>query len=258
MMSAVQPFLSGAISKTVNLPKEATVEEIETIYKEAWNLGLKAVAIYRDESKARQPLSFEKKKGLEEKVGMPARRKLPDKRHSITTTFDVAGHEGYFTVGLYDDGVPGEVFITMAKEGSTIGGLMDVIGILTSMSLQYGVPLEKIVDKLKNQNFEPSGVIHRGHEKLKGQKAKSLVDYVFRDVELTFLPNRNKENGEEKKEEPYLDSLSSNEKSAGSKKAEVVEEYGELCFCGERMIKKGNCLEVCPVCHMEIKRSCGQ
>ncbi|RLS44657.1 MAG: vitamin B12-dependent ribonucleotide reductase, partial [Planctomycetota bacterium] len=147
MMAAAQPFLSGAISKTVNMPKESTIDDIEQAYFEGWRLGLKALAIYRDGSKQSQPLSTTKegdrKKGAD---GRPARRRLPATRHSLTHKFSVGGHEGYITVGLFEDGTPGELFISMAKEGSTIGGLMDVIGTETSMGLQYGVPLEVLVE----------------------------------------------------------------------------------------------------------------
>ena len=182
MMAAAQPFLSGAISKTVNMPEESTVEDIENAYVEGWKLGLKALAIYRDGSKSSQPLattkeSDRKKKGEEPAAAAPApalpasvapvsvspalpapfRRHLPATRHSLTHKFAVGGHEGYITVGLFDDGKPGELFITMAKEGSTIGGLMDTIGTLTSLSLQYGVPIEAMVNKFAHMRFEPSG-----------------------------------------------------------------------------------------------------
>ncbi len=161
MMAAAQPFLSGAISKTVNMPADSTVEDIEDAYVEGWKLGLKALAIYRDGSKQSQPLNtskdVDKKKGAEagaEAAAAPpprlARRRLPDTRHSLTHKFSVGGHEGYITVGLFEDGQPGELFITMAKEGSTIGGLMDVIGTQTSMALQYGVPLHDLVNKFSH------------------------------------------------------------------------------------------------------------
>ncbi|MHC4569873.1 MAG: vitamin B12-dependent ribonucleotide reductase, partial [Planctomycetota bacterium] len=150
MMAAVQPFISGAISKTINMPRESTTEAIAAAYMEGWKLGLKAVAIYRDGSKKLQPVSTKKHQDAKAKAPAPAqpfRRRLPDTRQSITHKFSVTGHEGYLTVGLYEDGQPGELFITMAKEGSTVGGLMDVIGTCTSMALQYGVPLITLVDK---------------------------------------------------------------------------------------------------------------
>ena len=165
MMAAVQPFISGAISKTINMPKNTTAEEIATAYIEGWKLGLKAIAIYRDGSKMLQPVSTKKHKDGKAKTAevsapaRPFRKRLPDTRQSITHKFSVAGHEGYLTVGLYEDnGQPGELFITMAKEGSTVGGLMDVIGTCTSMSLQYGVPLITLVDKFRQARFEPAAV----------------------------------------------------------------------------------------------------
>ena len=186
MMAAAQPFLSGAISKTVNMPKDSTVDDIEQAYFEGWRLGLKALAIYRDGSKQSQPLSTTKegdrKKG--ENGDRPARRRLPATRHSLTHKFSVGGHEGYITVGLFEDGTPGELFINMAKEGSTIGGLMDVIGTETSMGLQYGVPLDVLVEKFSHTRFEPSGWTPNPDIPI----AKSLVDYIFRWLGIQFLP----------------------------------------------------------------------
>jgi ribonucleoside-diphosphate reductase alpha chain len=201
MMAAAQPFLSGAISKTVNMPEESTVEDIENAYLEGWKLGLKALAIYRDGSKSSQPLATtkegdRKKKGSEEPVAAPApvappvpvnapfRRHLPATRHSLTHKFSVGGHEGYVTVGLFEDGQPGELFITMAKEGSTIGGLMDTIGTLTSMALQYGVPLNALVTKFAHMRFEPSG--WTGNPDI--PNAKSVPDYIFRWLGIQFIP----------------------------------------------------------------------
>jgi ribonucleoside-diphosphate reductase alpha chain len=180
MMAAVQPFISGAISKTINMPKEATTEEIGSAYTQGWKLGLKAVAIYRDGSKMLQPVSTKKHKDEKAKAAVapakPFRRRLPDTRHSITHKFSVANHEGYLTVGLYDqDGQPGELFITMAKEGSTVGGLMDVIGTCTSMALQYGVPLITLVDKFRHARFEPAGMTSNKDIPF----AKSVIDYIF-------------------------------------------------------------------------------
>jgi ribonucleoside-diphosphate reductase alpha chain len=191
MMAAVQPFISGAISKTINMPKESTTEEILAAYMEGWKLGLKAVAIYRDGSKRLQPVSTDKYKEEKTKVSAeapmaarPFRRRLPDTRHSITHKFSVAGHEGYLTVGLYEDGQPGELFITMAKEGSTVGGLMDVIGTCTSMALQYGVPLITLVDKFRHARFEPSGMTSNRDIPF----AKSLIDYIFCWLGCQFIP----------------------------------------------------------------------
>jgi ribonucleoside-diphosphate reductase alpha chain len=190
MMAAVQPFISGAISKTINMPKESTTEEIMAAYMEGWKLGLKAVAIYRDGSKRLQPVSTGKHKDEKEKAkaaeapARPFRRRLPDTRQSITHKFSVAGHEGYLTVGLYEDGQPGELFITMAKEGSTVGGLMDVIGTCTSMALQYGVPLITLVDKFRHARFEPSGMTSNRDIPF----AKSLIDYIFCWLGCQFIP----------------------------------------------------------------------
>src|SRR5690606_6707682 len=150
MMGAIQPFISGAISKTVNVPNEATVDDIFNTYVEAWKQGVKAIAIYRDGSKAVQPLSTSSDKKDDVKVvevAKPVRRRLPDTRPSITHKFSVEGHEGYINVGLYEDGKPGEIFVTMAKEGSTISGMMDAFATSISLTLQYGVPLYDLVQK---------------------------------------------------------------------------------------------------------------
>ncbi len=185
MVAAAQPFLSGSISKTINMPHETTVEEVENLYVEAWKLGLKAVAIYRDGSKLSQPLSTSRAEAEEEKAEVrPIRRHLPDERPSITHKFSIAGHEGYITVGLYEDGSPGEVFLRMSKEGSTISGLMDTIALMTSVSLQYGVPLEFFVNKFSHVRFEPSGFTTNKDIPI----AKSIIDYVFRWLGLKFLP----------------------------------------------------------------------
>ena len=200
MMAAVQPFISGAISKTINMPEEATVEEVMEAYTESWKLGLKAVAIYRDNSKRVQPLSSgsgskgDKKtvapampaimeKIVEKVVFRPVRRKLEDERASVTHKFSIGGHEGYITVGLYPDGTPGEVFIAMSKEGSTISGLMDSFATAISYCLQYGVPLKFLVDKFAHVRFEPSG--WTGNQKI--PYAKSIPDYIFRWLALRFL-----------------------------------------------------------------------
>jgi len=189
MMAAVQPFISGAISKTINMPHECSTEDIAAAYMEGWKLGLKAVAIYRDGSKRLQPVSTQKHKQSQaraenETPAKPFRRRLPDTRHSITHKFSVAGHEGYLTVGLYEDGQPGEMFVTMAKEGSTVGGLMDVIGTCTSMSLQYGVPLITLVDKFRHARFEPAGMTSNRDIPF----AKSLIDYIFFWLGCQFIP----------------------------------------------------------------------
>jgi len=196
MMAAVQPFLSGAISKTVNMPTDATVEDIQQAYVEGWRLGLKAIAVYRDGCKRSQPLSTsreEPRPALETKAPepqasapvapRPARRKLPDERHAITHKFSIAGHEGYITVGMYEDGKPGEIFLVMAKEGSTISGLMDAFATSISIALQYGVPLEALVEKFSHVRFEPSGFTKNPEIPF----AKSITDYIFRWLASKFL-----------------------------------------------------------------------
>src|SRR5918993_1112852 len=185
MVGATQPFLSGAISKTVNVPKEATVEEIEQAYVDSWRLGAKAVSIYRDGSKRTQPLntSRDKEKVAAAAEAGPRRRRLPDERSAITHKFDIAGHEGYITVGLYEDGMPGEIFIVMAKEGSTISGFADAFAQAISYALQYGVPLQDLVDKFSHVRFEPSGMTRNPDVRF----AKSIVDYIFRWMASKFL-----------------------------------------------------------------------
>ncbi len=197
MMSAVQPFLSGAISKTVNLPPEATPGDIMQTYMEGWRLGLKAVAVYRDGSKRTQPLSTDSGQNTEkteanpdsdmvlnEARRSPFRRRMPATRNSLTHKFEVAGHEGYLTVGMHEDGSPGELFITMAKEGSTVGGTMDAFGTAISLCLQYGVPVRELCQKFAHSRFEPSGFTKNPDIPM----AKSLVDYIFRWLNITF-PN---------------------------------------------------------------------
>ena len=190
MMGAVQPFLSGAISKTVNMPTDATPADIEHAYLESWRLGLKAVAIYRDGCKRSQPLNTGKEKpelAVEAPPERLARRRLPDERRSITHKFSIGGHEGYMTVGMYDDGAPGELFVTMAKEGSVVSGLMDGFATSISMALQYGVPLQVLCDKFSHMRFEPSGFTGNPDIPI----AKSITDYIFRWLSLKFLPSEN-------------------------------------------------------------------
>jgi len=214
MMSAVQPFLSGAISKTVNLPHESSVEDIEDAYIQAWRLGLKSIAVYRDGCKLTQPLTLSSKEEKHEQkgaapeqapapiVGPPEvqRHKLPDERRSITHKFTVGTHEGYLTVGLYPDGRPGEIFIVMAKEGSTISGLMDSFALAVSMALQHGVPLKVLVDKFSHTRFEPQGFTGNpaiGH-------ASSIMDYIFRWLDLKG-PNGRFGEQEQKVEAPKVE-----------------------------------------------------
>ena len=215
MMGATQPFISGAISKTVNVPTDATVEDIEQAYIESWRLGAKAVSIYRDGSKRTQPLNTSKagvadtrNAGVEVRevvrevvkvVETPKRRKLPDERHSLTHKFDIAGHEGYITVGLFEDGTPGEIFLVMAKEGSTISGFADAFAQAVSYALQYGVPLQALVDKFSHARFEPSGMTKNPEVRF----AKSIVDYIFRWMASKFLsPEAQFRAGVNMREEP--------------------------------------------------------
>ncbi len=188
MMGAVQPFLSGAISKTVNMPTSATPQDIEQAYMEAWRLGLKAIAVYRDGCKRSQPLNTAREKEAGPAAPQPerlARRRLADERRSITHKFSIGGHEGYMTVGMYDDGTPGELFVTMAKEGSVVSGLMDNFATSISMALQYGVPLRVLCDKFSHTRFEPSGFTGNPDIPI----AKSITDYIFRWLSLKFLPS---------------------------------------------------------------------
>lgn len=181
MMAAVQPFISGAISKTVNFPEQGTAEEIQQTFIEAWKLGLKAIAIYRDNSKTSQPLVMSEKSPLQE--GGVKRRRLPDERQAITHKFSIAGHEGYLTVGLFEDGSPGEIFLVMAKEGSTLSGVMDAFATSISLALQYGVPLSALVKKFSHMRFEPSGFTSSKQVPY----AKSILDYIFRWLAAKFL-----------------------------------------------------------------------
>jgi ribonucleoside-diphosphate reductase alpha chain len=193
MMGATQPFISGAISKTVNVPKEATVEDIMQAYIQSWKLGAKAISIYRDGSKRTQPLNTSRDKTAAELAALaaaalvtsPVRRKLPDERKALVHKFDIAGHEGYITVGLFADGQPGEIFLVMAKEGSTISGFADAFAQAISYALQYGVPLQALVDKFSHVRFEPSGMTRNPEIRF----AKSIVDYIFRWMASKFLSN---------------------------------------------------------------------
>ena len=246
MMAAVQPFISGAISKTINMPEESTAEDIMSAYTEAWKVGLKAVAIYRDNSKKAQPLSSGSGKGekrnaaptavapVERVVYRPVRRKLPDERQSITHKFSIGGHEGYITVGMYEDGTPGEIFITMAKEGSTISGLMDALATAISFNLQYGVPLKFLVDKFAHVRFEPSG--WTGNPTI--PYAKSIIDYIFRWLGAKFLGPEYAvtEAGETPKLRPTEVDPQQNLPFAG-----VVADAPLCAECGSIMTRNGSC-----------------
>jgi ribonucleoside-diphosphate reductase alpha chain len=253
MMGAVQPFISGAISKTVNLPSAVTVEEIEQAYIEGWRLGLKAVAVYRDGSKRTQPLSTSAsdKKAAPGVVteARPVRRHLPVERHSITHKFSVAGHEGYLTIGMYEDGTPGEIFIVMAKEGSTLSGVMDSFATTCSMALQYGVPLKVLVDKFSHTRFEPSGFTSNPQVPY----AKSIMDYIFRYLASKFLPSEEAKALGVQVEQPSLTPLTvhtppiatSTATASPVKKGALVDiedRDAPVCFeCGSLMVRNGAC-----------------
>jgi ribonucleoside-diphosphate reductase alpha chain len=260
MMGAVQPFLSGAISKTVNVPKEATIEEIQQAYIDSWRLGAKAVSIYRDGSKRTQPLntSKDKDKAAAEAVAtlpLKQRRKLPDERHAITHKFDIAGHEGYITVGLYEDGTPGELFIVMAKEGSTISGFADAFAQAISYALQYGVPLQDLVDKFSHVRFEPSGMTKNPDVRF----AKSIVDYIFRWMAAKFLSPEaqfragvnNREEAAATPEQLPLDvaaaagasatAVISSPKTSSFAAMQNQEDAPPCSTCGSIMVRSGSC-----------------
>jgi len=280
MMAAAQPFISGAISKTVNLPEDATREDIKNVFIEGWRLGLKAIALYRDGSKSLQPLSTKKEENndLVEKINGYTRIKLPDERPSITHKFSVGGFESYLTVGFYPDTMkPGETFITTAKEGSTISGLFDTIATLISMSLQSGVPLKTLVRKFKDMRFDPSGFTNNAQIPM----AKSVVDYIFRYLGMKYLSLEDKEelfgpeyahmndlaaatakeNQEEKKELDKIDTLLAGLISkqpepvkvdinhpTNGKNATSIIAHAPICIqCGTLMIKAGSCWS-CPNC----------
>ncbi|MCY4073880.1 MAG: vitamin B12-dependent ribonucleotide reductase, partial [Acidobacteria bacterium] len=257
---ATQPFISGAISKTINVPNEATVEDVERAYLDAWRLGAKAVSIYRDGSKRTQPLNTSRQGEDGAPSEQPVRRKLPDERRAITHKFDIAGHEGYITVGLFDDGAPGEIFLVMAKEGSTISGFADAFAQAISYSLQYGVPLQVLVDKFSHQRFEPAGLTRNPDVRV----AKSIVDYVFRWMATKFLSdeaqyhagvNRREESTEETLAEEQLTlndagvgptAAGSGEPSAGGGHASQYaiqndQDAPPCSTCGAIMIRNGAC-----------------
>jgi ribonucleoside-diphosphate reductase alpha chain len=230
MMAAVQPFISGAISKTINMDKEATKEEIFSAYMDGWKLGLKAVAIYRDGSKRIQPVNTNDQskknkagKNAQQAPARPFRRRLSETRNSITHKFSVAGHEGYLTVGLYEDGQPGELFITMAKEGSTVGGLMDVIGTCVSMALQYGVPLITLVDKFRHARFEPAGMTSNKNIPF----AKSLIDYIFCWMGCQFIAGYAEKNMPNRAKAPAPNKSATTAKQIVEKTQDLARKIGQ-------------------------------
>jgi ribonucleoside-diphosphate reductase alpha chain len=274
MMAACQPFLSGAISKTVNLPEAAMVDDIVATYMEGWKLGLKAIAIYRDGSKRSAPLNVKKTKDmggedsgaaaaiaaataenpdnrvaellveiteLKKTQGQPVRTRMPETRAAINHKFDIGGHEGYLNVGLFENGQPGEIFISMSKEGSTIGGLMDTIATITSIALQYGVPLESLVRKFAYQRFEPSGFTSNPAIR----HATSIADYVFRWLGCKFIAGY-KEATAPRSVETYVAQKPEPEKSMPTTKAQIAIGHAfmdVICTnCGSsKVIRAGAC-----------------
>ncbi|MFT5443211.1 MAG: ribonucleoside-diphosphate reductase alpha chain [Myxococcota bacterium] len=270
MMGSVQPFLSGAISKTVNLPEDASADDVVAAYVEGWKLGLKALAVYRDGSKRTQPLNTGKDSQSNVTPitaaigatmgGAPGlnRNKLPDERQAITHKFSIAGHEGYLTVGMYDDGMPGEIFLRMAKEGSTVSGLMDTIATMTSMALQYGVPLRTLVDKFSHTRFEPAGFTNNRDIPI----AKSITDYVFRYLGNRYLSREAEVSEIESGEADVFGAVSISDAPrgavAGGSEASVGRANAGTSFvnqsdapscmdCGSIMIRNGACYK-CPNC----------
>jgi ribonucleoside-diphosphate reductase alpha chain len=260
MMGATQPFISGAISKTVNVPKEATVDQIMQAYLESWKLGAKAISIYRDGSKRTQPLNTSKDKPTSAQavaeavvaaMPRPVRRRLPDERQSITHKFDIAGHEGYITVGLFEDGQPGEIFLVMAKEGSTISGFADAFAQAISYALQYGVPLQVLVDKFSHARFEPSGMTRNPEVRF----AKSIVDYIFRWMSTKFMSKEAQFNAGVNMAEPAQleisvaepvvakDGARAEAPKAGFAGAAIQsqEDAPPCSTCGSIMIRSGSC-----------------
>lgn len=261
MMAAVQPFISGAISKTINMPEQATVDEISEAYVYAWEQGLKAVAIYRENSKRAQPLNTQKTedevvKKQKEIVVIGARQKLPQTRRSVTHKFEIMGHEGYLTVGLYDDGKPGEVFITMSKEGSTIRGLMDAWATSVSLNLQYGARINDLFGKFRHQKFEPSGFVKNtgggslDKEVISIKSASSIVDYVAQ-----FMLNNFGETSKKiEVKVPDLEPLKEEQKE--------ISDFGNegiTCpHCGGPAKRLSNCSIFCTSCKQTTRSGCGE
>lgn len=248
MMAAVQPFISGGISKTVNLQNECSVEDIENVYRMAWKLGLKSITVYRDGCKAAQPLVLSETKKTA--LPRPVRRRLPIECDSVRHKFEIAGHKGYIHTGFYEDGKVGEIFIRMSKEGSTISGLMDTIATLTSIALQYGVPLEALVNKFSHVRFEPSGFTSNPNVPY----AKSLTDYIFRYLGTSFLDSEGQslaglaptEVSQDGLNTPYVAPLpaipSKPTPSKGAGHAFKPQSDAPACFeCGSIMTRSGSC-----------------
>ena len=259
MMAAVQPFISGAISKTVNVPHDATVDDIKTLYVEAWRRGVKCLAVYRDGSKGSQPLSTRSQQEAESETDevvtdapgeRPIRKRLPDTRTSLTHKFSVGGHEGYIHVGFYEDGSPGEVFLRMSKEGTAVSGLMDSVAVLTSIALQYGVPLESLVNKFSHVRFEPSGFTSDPDIPM----AKSIIDYVFRWLGIRFLSQEPDGNSDAlvfdeemvppEELHPYGHGSNGETDALDAREKQVVLQHADAppCLeCGALMVRSGVC-----------------
>jgi ribonucleoside-diphosphate reductase alpha chain len=268
MMSAVQPFLSGAISKTINMPEGATVDEIMQAYIYAWEQGLKAVAIYRENSKRSQPLNTQKTEGemVKKKENLASadkfgeRIKLPQTRRSVTHKFDIAGHEGYITIGLYDNGAPGELFVTMSKVGSTIGGLVDSWATSVSINLQYGVPVDLLFNKFRHQKFEPSGFVRNiaGGDLDKNKPiirtASSIVDYVAQ-----FMQNNFGSGAAKMDFSPVISQISAEQKTEEQKSITDFGNEGLVCpHCGGPAKRMGNCAIFCTSCKQTTRSGCGE
>jgi ribonucleoside-diphosphate reductase alpha chain len=256
MMGAVQPFISGAISKTVNLPETATVDEVASLFAEAWQLGVKAIAIYRDNCKVAQPLSGKDSSAAPASPPAPlrVRKRLPDDRVEVGRKFKVGEYEGYIHVGLYEDGTPGDIFVDIAKEGTTLAGLMNSFMISVSLGLQYGVPLEVYVSKFAHMRFEPSGMTNDADIRV----AKSIADYIFRWMGKRFLDvEQQQELGILSQE--VRDRLAAGYANGGGSTAAVAaapaepaapgqtalfnqwDDAQECARCGGRMVRTGSC-----------------
>ena len=265
MVAAVQPFLSGSVSKTINVPNQATIGDIEQAYLDAWNLGIKCVAIYRDGCKRTQPLNTKARPELDSGTAAaetaatpkrPMRRRLPDERPAITHKFSIAGHEGYITVGMFEDGTPGEIFLVMAKEGSTISGLMDAFATSISLAFQYGVPLRALIDKFSHMRFEPAGFTNNTEIPI----AKSVMDYIFRWLASKFLDQEERaqigvidRDGMEQAAEPVTPKEARNGHHAPLGTTEepyyfrLQEDAPSCADCGALMTRNGACYK-CPNC----------
>ncbi len=255
MLAAVQPFISGSISKTVNVPRETTVDELYSLFIESWQMGLKAIAIYRDGSKVVQPLSTGKsEESAKAQIPKAVRRRLPDERQAVTHKFGISGHDGYLTVGMYEDGTPGEVFIVMAKQGSTVSGLMDAFATSISIALQHGVPLASLIEKFSHLRFEPSGFTNNPEIPI----AKSIVDYIFRWLQSKFLSEdgtvhaygNGHANGHSPSAAPGQPQASHKPSQAGAAVASIVRSQDDApsCHnCGDVMTRNGACYK-CNTC----------